>query len=498
MDKRRSALNVSISIVSRLILLVATFLVRRLLIQYVGNDVNGLNSLYSSIIGMLSVAELGVGSAISYSMYKPIVDGDKQKVTALYCLYKRLYWIIGGVILGAGLLVMPFLPNLISDYRSLEENVYLTFFLCLVSVLLTYTYGAKSSLIMAHKDDYITTGILTIGSLFGRVLQGGAILLFRSFPVYLGCHIVETCLVCVMMELVVRKRHEEIVNQREEVDKETRQELSRNIKAMFMHKIGGVLVYSVDNVIISAFIGVMILGKYSNYALISIVMTGTISLFFSSLTSVIGHLCSGGNKAEIRENYSRFYKFNFALGVIFFLGYYAVIDDVILMCFGSGLELSRAISFIIALNGFIGFLRSTTLLFRNASGAFYYDRWKPLAEIIMNLVLSLIFVNVFPDEYKVVGVVVATIIVVLLISDVIEPYVLHRRVFGVSVKYFWIKNYACIALFVGGLIAVTFLAQKNAGLIMNGIISIGVSIFVLGVACAFGMMANRIYGREAC
>ena len=129
MDKRRSILNVTISIISRITLLIAALFVRRLLIQYIGNDVNGLNSLYSSIIGMLAVAELGVGSAIVFSMYKPIAAGEKRKIAALYGLYKRLYRIIGAVIFCTGLFVMPFLPKLINDLDALNVNVYITFFL---------------------------------------------------------------------------------------------------------------------------------------------------------------------------------------------------------------------------------------------------------------------------------------------------------------------------------------------------------------------------------
>lgn len=110
MDKRKSILNVSISLLSRAVLLLAALLVKRLLIQHIGNDVNGLDSLFSGIIGMLTVAELGVGSAIVFSMYKPIVAGMKREIAALYCLYRKLYRIIGTVIFAAGLVIMPFLP----------------------------------------------------------------------------------------------------------------------------------------------------------------------------------------------------------------------------------------------------------------------------------------------------------------------------------------------------------------------------------------------------
>jgi len=158
MDRRKGLMNVSASIASRLLLLIAAFLVRRLLIRCVGNEANGLNSLYASIIGVLSVAELGVGVAISYFMYRPIVAGDTKKVAALYGLYRRLYRVIGGVILAGGLLVMPLLPGMIGDYERLDVNVYRTFALALVSVVLSYLYGAKTSLIEAYKDNYLTPG----------------------------------------------------------------------------------------------------------------------------------------------------------------------------------------------------------------------------------------------------------------------------------------------------------------------------------------------------
>ena len=112
MDKRRSILNVSVSIISRIILLIAAIFVRRLLIQNIGNNVNGLNALYASIIGVLTVAELGVGRAIVYSMYNPIVVGEKKRIAALYCLYRKLYRLVGVVIFLGGLVVMPFLPGM--------------------------------------------------------------------------------------------------------------------------------------------------------------------------------------------------------------------------------------------------------------------------------------------------------------------------------------------------------------------------------------------------
>lgn len=479
MDRKKGLLNVSVSIVSRVLLLAAALLVRRLLIQYLGNDVNGLNSLYTSIIGMLAVAELGVGSAISYSMYKPIVEGDKEKTVALYGLYQRLYRMIGGIILAAGLAVMPFLPGMISDYSELTVNVYLNFGLMLVSVVLSYLYGAKTSLIEAYKDNYITTGILTVCRLVQYGLQAAVLIALRSFPLFLVCQIAETLLAWGLTELAARKMHGDILALRIRADQETKREIGRNIRAMMMHHIGTVMVNTVDSIIISAFVGVAVLGKYSNYALIASVMTGTISLFFTPLVSIIGHLCAEGDREKIKRHFDRFYFLNYVLGVVFFLGYYAVIDQIVRLCFGTGLEVSRTVSFIITLDGFIKFMRRSALLFRDASGTFYYDRWKPIVEGIVNLGLSLLFVQVFPEDYRVAGVIAATIITSLLICHIVDPYVVYKHVFGRSVKEYWLRNYAHIGLFVIALLLLDCLDSSR--LLTNGMIALGISVAVLGL-----------------
>ena len=455
MDKKRSLLNVGISILSRILLLAAALFVRRLLIRCIGNEVNGLNSLYTSIIGMLSVAELGVGSAIVYSMYRPIIDGDRRKVAALFGLYRKIYGVIGAVIFTAGLFVTPLLPGLIGDFDSLNVNVYVTFLLTLVSVTLSYLYSAKTSLIEAHKNNYITTGILTAGRLLRYGLQVIAILVWRSYTAFLVCQIIETLVIWIMTEAAVRRLHGPVLTMRESVDPDTREEISRNVRAMFMHKIGTILVNSIDSLIISGFIGVVILGKYSNYHLLAGVISGTIALFFSPLTSVVGHLCAKGDPEEAEKYFHRFYCLNFILGLAFFTGYYAVIDDVVLLCFGGGQEIPRIIVFVITLNQFTQYMRRTPLLFRDASGTFYHDRWKPLAEGLANLVLSLAFVLFFPEDYRVAGVITATIVTTLLICDIVEPYVVFRHVFGKFPGLFYVRSYAYTGIFTAALLVMT-------------------------------------------
>ena len=214
-------------------------------------------------------------------------------------------------------------------------------------------------------------------------------------------------------------------------------------------------------------------------------ITSIIGLFFSPLTSIIGHLYAAGDDKETKKWFDYFYSLNFILGVIFFLGYFAVIDYVVRLFFGSGLEVSRSIAFIITLNQFTKFMRRTALLFRDASGTFYYDRWKPVGEGIANLVLSLLFVQVFPEDLMVVGVIVATIITTLGICHIVDPFVVYKHAFHMSVKEYYLRNYSYIALFTVALFSLTYLTRTTnspiKGILINGFISIGVSLVVLGL-----------------
>ncbi len=482
MDKKKSLLNVIVSISFKIVLLVSSLLNRRFLIQYIGNEVNGLNSLFVSIIGFLSVAELGIGSAITFCMYKPIVEKNERKVAALYCLFKKIYLIVGAIILVGGLIITPFIPHLAADYSSVNVNVYASFLLMLTATLVTYCFSAKTSLLNAYKDNYITTTVNSLCVLFRDVFQIVILFLTKSFILYLVFRIIFTIVEWIATDIITRRKHKKIIEQTEIIDSDTRKDVVKNVKAMFMHKIGGVLVNTADSIIISAFIGVVMLGKYSNYTTIVVSLVGVLNLVFTPLTSVIGHMCVNGDKQQEKKYFNFFHGLNFIIGTIFFLGYFAIIDNLVTLCFGDNLELSKTIAFVITLNQFIQYMRQSVLLFRDATGTFFYDRWKPLFEGLGNLVLSILFVLILPEQYKVVGVIVATIITNIFICHIVEPHVLFKYEFEEPTKKYYIKNYTYIALFIAALVLMYFLRVNNSNqfieLLINGFISVGISFIV--------------------
>lgn len=494
MDKKKSILNITVSISFKLLTMVLGIVVKRSLIHVCGNDVNGLNALYLSIIGFLAVAELGVGSAISFCMYRPIVDGDHQKVSALYHLFRKWYLAVGGIMLVCGLALTPVIHLFAKDYAQLDVNLYITFVLMLLSVVLTYLFGAKTALINAYKNNYITTAISSGGLVFQYVLQIVVLYITQSFSAYLVCRIVAVVAQWGITEIITRKKYTGIISVSASVDTATRHELSEKIRAMFMHKIGYLLVNTVDSIVISVFIGVVSLGLYSNYIAIMDSMSGLLMLIFTSLTSVLGHLYFEKSKETVRKYCEAFHTVNFALGVVFYLGYYAVIDNLIAIIFSEELILDRTVGLIITMNGFVQFLRRSTLVFRDSTGTFSNDRWKPLAEGVTNILFSVLLVQ----RIGMVGVIVATIITNLLICHIVEPYVLYKYALSASPKHYYIQNYGMIAVFCLALLVLDKSMMDFAGawkeLLVNGFISIGIST---GVCAAWMLLFNKVfYKRE--
>ncbi len=471
----------------------------RYLILCLGNGMNGLNSLYLSLVGFLSVAELGIGSAITFSMYRPIVEGDLPKVGALYHLFRRCYYVVGAAVFVVGCALIPALPYIAKEYSDLDVNLTLTFLLMLISVVLSFLFSAKTSLINAYKNNYITTTIYSGGLILQAILQILALSLTRSFVLYLLSRIVSVVLQWLVTSLVVRKKHRDVLEAPvEPIDAETKGEVKRNIKALFMHRLGGALVNSSDSVIISAFIGLTILGKYSNYATIMNAMIVTLKLLFTPLTSIIGHSFVR-EPGEACRYFRIMYGINYIVGVVFFLGYYAVIDQFITLFFGSGRTVSDAVVLTVTINGFVFFMRQATLLFRDASGTFYNDRWKPLFEGLLNVVLSvgavLLLSHFFGEEMGLAGVIAATVFTSLTICHIVEPYVLYRHALHASPKFFYLKNYCLIALFIGVLFAFDRCMQDMENLLVsllaNGALSLLFSLVPIVIYLLFDKQTSR-------
>ncbi len=473
--KKNAIINVAVSILFKFLMLAADVIIVRFIIKFAGNQINGLNSLFKSIIGVLSLAELGMGTAITYCMYKPIADGDTQKIVALYCLFKKIYLCVGLVILGLGLVITPFLPFFASGY-TMDANIYVCFLLTLASTVLSYTYSSGLSLINAYKKNYITTALSSGTTLLCYICQILVLYFTGNYYIYLTVHICTNFVLLILTKLYNRKHYKEIVTQKAQIDPQTKKDVSKNVGAMFMHKLGSVLVSTFDSLIISTFISVTVLGYYSNYITIASALNALLCLCFSPLTSIIGHEAVT-NKDNLNKIFRIMLFINFSLGIVFFMGYFAIINPLITLFYGKGLLLDNATIIVITVNYFVTFMRQTIQLFRNAQGIFYYDRWKPFFEGVTNLVLSIICVK-FIGLY---GVILATIFTNLTINYTIEPHVLFKYGFNKKASGYYLRTYGLVAVFAVCLIIYILLPLPTVSnlfvqILINGFTSVAIAI----------------------
>lgn len=484
MDKKKSLLNVSVSTLSKVIMLTVAILVRRYVIRYLGNGVNGLNSLFINLIDVLSLAELGVGEAITFCLYRPIVENDADKTNAIYNSLRRIYNYIALTVMVIGLSMMPFLNELAKDYQNIDVQLQIPFMLMLFSTCITYLYGPESALLSAHKKHYVVTAIFAGGRILQYILQIFALIITRSFTCFVAVRVISALCQWLTTRALAIKQYSYLMDGKNRIDKNTAREIRKNVGAMFLHKVGAVFVGSTDSILISAFVGMEMLGKYANYTTIMTSMTGVIGMLFVPLTAVIGHLYLDADKNVFRRYFNFFHGFNLCVGIFFFLGYYSVIDGLINILFGTNLEVQKMVKVVITMNYFIQFTRKASLLFRDATGMFYSDRWKSLVEGIVNLILSWILVR----NLGIIGVLVATMITNICICLIVEPYILYKYVFKSSSLKYYIRNYASIFLFGLALILLDqcMVTMNNIWhqMLTNGTRSLIVSLIASGVISA--------------
>lgn len=470
---------------SKMMLIVFGILGRRFVIQYLGNDVNGLNSLFASIIAVLSIADLGIASAITYCMYEPIVKGENEKVAALYGLFKKLYTRIGLFMLAAGLVITPFLPAIAKG--NSRSDMQIAFILWLVATVLGYFNSARCSLISAYKDDYITTSVNFAGVVLQYIIQFAACIFARSYIIYMTAFIISTVIQMVVIYVISEKKHGDITALHVKPDKELEKEVRKNVGATFFHRAGDAVVNASDSMIISSLIGVITLGKYMNYATIIQHMTDVLRQVFRPLQSILGHVNVLSSKEEKLRYFNFFFDMNFMLGIIFFLGFYAASDDLVALVFGRGLKIDKTILIIVTIDFFLQFMRECNILFRGATGAFYYDRHVPIIEAAVNVVLSI----ALGQRFGIAGVLGATIITVLVLRHTTEPYVVLARGIGANpyphmLKAFGSFGLFCILLFITDHLMAGGPASFSR-MMENGCISLLVS----GVTCLIILAIRR-------
>ena len=436
--------NIRYAALLKLAVVLVNFLARRAFTTVLSDAYLGLNGTFSNILSMLSLAELGVGTAITYSMYKPLADHDDTQLLGLMSLYRRFYRIIGIVIAVIGAALTPFLPVLIHDHAALNvPHIQLIYLLFVFDSALSYFFVYKQSIITADQKQYIVTlyqNVIMICTIIAQIIF---LLLTKNYFVYLGLKIGGTLLTNLLLARKSNRLYPFLKNrQLEPLPVETRTTSSKNIRATLMHKIGAVVVFETDNFLIMYFIGAIAVGFYTNYLMITQGLMNVFAMVFRSLTASVGNLCAEEDKTHAR---TVFWRLDFFTRWLY--GFSAISLLVLLNHFIGSIWLTEKYLFsfpivlLITANFYLTGMRQSVLTFRDAMGLYWYDRHKPIAESLINLGVSIALVKPF----GIAGIFIGTFVSSITTCVWIEPYMLFKHGFRSPVGSYFLK-YAVHAL----------------------------------------------------
>jgi len=428
--------NTISGLAQRVVSILAGFLIQLLYIRILGIEYVGISALFASIISVLSLAELGIGNAITYALYRPVAENDHKKITAYVRFYGRVYRLIGGVVLIAGLCVAPFIQYFISEAPDIKENLRVIYLLLLADTVLSYLLIYKSTLLIAAQKNRIVTNVQTCASVVKCIALAVVLLVWKNYYMVLVVFAAITVLQNVAISAFADIEFPGLKNYRTELEKDEVAALMANVRAMALYKISGVVLHSTDNVILSANYGAEKVGILSNYNLVITNVYNLVVQFYTAVSSSVGNL---GVSADNNKEYTVFRILNFITFWVY--GFCAVailvlVQPFVELFFGGEFLFSLPIVIVLVFDFYIKGMISPINAFRNAHGLFTQGKYRPLAMACINVVLSIVLLQ----RWGVIGVFIATVVSRLVTQVWYEPFLIYRRVFKKNVWEYY-KEY---------------------------------------------------------
>ncbi len=430
MGRSRTAntiLNFITSIGGQLLQIVLKFVVRTVFINTLGVEYLGINGLFTNILQMLSLAELGFGTASLFKLYEPLAKSDKKRITLLLKFYKKIYIFIGCIIFIIGLLLIPFLRYIVSDYDSLEPlgiNAVLIYILYLIKTAVSYFFMAyKSAIIRADQKEYKLTVVSYLVSILSSGCQILVLFLFKSYELYLTVFIGSAMLQNFLNARIAKKLYPYIDDKYDEkIDNKEIKEIFKDCMALLFFKINGVVLKATDNIVISMFLGLNMVGIYSNYYIIYNSVTTIFARIFDSVLHSLGNLHTEEDKEHEYVVYKDVNYIASMIGAFAGIGIACISNEFITAWIGESWLIPQPFAILIGIEIFGLSSRQYLGKYRSAFGLFQQAKMRPLFGILINIVASVLLVK----PLGICGVILGTILSDWLTVMWFDPYIIHK------------------------------------------------------------------------
>ena len=449
-----AAKNIVWGYINTLATTILKFVCRWAFIHTIGSTYLGINGLYTSILGVLSLTELGIGTAMNYSLYKPVAEGEIEKIKSLMVYYKKAYRYVALVISVLGVALIPFLPTLIKGAENVDHLV-LYYALFLFNTVSSYFVSYKYSLAGADQKNYVVNNINTIATITMNILQIIALFIFKSFLIYLILQIICLLVGKIWASIYLDNMYPYLKDKETKaLDGDTKKRLYSDVGALIVHKIGDVAVNQTDAIIISAAINVAMTGVISNYSLVISTVETILAILFGSIIGSLGNLCATATKQRQLEIFNVYDFVSFWLYGFATIAYAVLLQPFNALMWGPEYVVDYNVVLLIFLNHYIVGQRIPLSNMKIASGVFQEDKYLPALQAVLNLVVSIALVRTI----GLIGIYIGTLVSGIVPSR-IRPIVVYKKMFDQSVlEYF--KRYLYHFIIIGLLGIVTYYACK--------------------------------------
>lgn len=426
--KKSSFKNMITAVSSNVLTIIVGLVAQAVFIKILGSEYLGLNGLFSNVISMLGIVELGMGSAIIYNMYKPIAEENHEKIKSLMQFYKKSYRIITLIISIIGIMIIPFIKYIV-DIESVTVgiNVYLVYILFLLETICSYILSYKRSMLYADQKEYITNIIHMGYTILVNTMQLTFLYFTHDYYLYLIIKVMMRLVENIVISSYVNRRYSYLLdNNVTKLDSKTEKDIFQKIKALFFHKIGTFIVLGTDNIIISKYLGLVTVGLYSNYYMIINAVQTVINHIIQATRASVGNLLVTESKTKQFDIFNKIRFVNFWISCFSSICIFVIMDSFITIWIGYKFVLPTKVLLVLVINFFIVSSRSTYGAFKEAAGIFYEDRFVPIIESLLNIVLSIIFVK----KFGLIGVFMGTIASGLVLWCYSYPKYVYNKLFG--------------------------------------------------------------------
>jgi len=491
--------NIIFGIGGNVVTMVLRFALRYVFIMKLGDTLTGVEGLYIDVLTMLSLAELGVGTAVNYSLYGPVARGEKEKIKSYMLLYKKAYRVIAIVITVVGIALIPFLP-IITGHPEYLTNAELTvyYLIFLFNTVSTYFVAYKYSLTNAEQKNYVQTNVITITKMVTVALQMAALFVLPNFLLYLVIQAVVELAQKIFVSRYLDHRYPLLTEKNViPLSKEENDSVVKKVKALMLHRVGDMARLQTDTIIISSFLGLEVVGFMGTYKLIVTSVSNYVNVIFNSVISGFGNLIATEGK-ERQFQLFKVYRF-FAIWVYGFsaVGFFLLISPLVELYVGKERVLAASIITWYLIDYFFKGERIVLSNFKTAAGVFEQDKYLTLIQGAVNLVISLALVG----KIGMAGVYIGTVISGL-IANITKPVIIYRACFDRNAKSYFMDSLKYLVV-IGVVLAILMPVKQMLMpqvtilnfILMAGIITVvfnGLFLIVYGRSEEFGYLWEMV------